>query len=566
MNGRVLRHIKNIAATSDEALAMYAIAGIEPRFRHDDLTKIYKLRDSEIELLVQHGSLEPIEVGARDAQHIAHYHKASGDRQYRKQLIERLERGCADLMEGVRKRRARLLKEVVLPQFGAYSGAVVSLPKTVSAKDVEDALRTHPDLLPVYPRNPYQALSHDIKALGIAIDGADRIRRTLTKRMQEDPVYRQKILENIGKAQKTPAAPEVKRQCAELARKKYMEPVQHRRDMLLRYVILPEFGTSTDNRWKLPEYLVLGDILEKVSENEKLLSLYPKSLSSALSRDIKSLGIDVAYAGIQISRRWKERLSHDPALLSIMRQRVYAALQARKRLYEQHPEKAQEAYRASAETRRQKMRTDEGFRALVMNCLSKGHAALWEKYRTDGCFRRKMRRKQLKALRRGNETTQRRVEERRRMLSEMIDYEFGGLDKLPYGSGGLTGYLQEERPAFLRKYFAGKSPKILKDDIAALRKAAGIRKESSGSHQYIVKNIMARRDALRRLMRNVFGGLYGASYNTLLGYLIDSRFDFVMEYYPRCEPSLVKQDLTWLRNHPAKKGTKSRHRGHIVSD
>lgn len=224
-------------------------------------------------------------------------------------------------------------------------------------------------------------------------------------------------------SRKDPDYIKIRRECAKKVNKERVKIVRYRRRKL-KNALIEEFS-------KLPERISAYDVGE-VLEKEKysgVLWHYPKDegkLYMRLLLDLRAIGIDTNCRSERMIKEMENRLSN-PKYKEFLLKRVEEMTETRNRLYEEYPELKIEADRKSAETRKRMMQEDEEFREMTLKNLKKGNPALWEKYRTDEDFRKKIYKIQIKNLRKGVRTKINRAKRRRDALKKwVIGSYFGG--------------------------------------------------------------------------------------------------------------------------------------------
>ncbi len=278
-----------------------------------------------------------------------------------------------------------------------------------------------------------------------------------------DETYRENALSSLAKARAN-----IKRSGVGLkeARRRRVARFKKRRERLLKEVIIPEFGVDGE----LPEDGVSIKAVEEVlGKYPEVLEMYPDGIYDALFYDIGHMGIRVADRYEKIGETWIRKLKENPFLLSKLQRRAAEATARRLEIYEEEPERADAAHKASAATRKRKMQTDPKFAKKTRENLSKGPGAFLEKCDTDPKFKAKADKNARAGLTKGNKIKKKRIARRRKALKSLVERRFGHLHGISVPK--LTSYLEEKRPSFIERYYFGRfSYGTLKKDMIALRR------------------------------------------------------------------------------------------------
>lgn len=258
--GSVMAYIRRIAESPEEALVLYAVWGRKLQFRQADL-HAYGMNDDEIEYLTEKRFLREVEVSRNEALSIAGRHKMRTDPLYREMILDRLEvaqkrvtpevrrknveKARQARKRGIKSRRQRLLKSVLIPHFGGTDEEGNQIPpEEVSIQDVVDMLEQYPRLLSSYPINPYMGVFYDLRALEIpTAERGDRIRRSWRRKLENDPELLATLQDRIQRA--TEVRMRVYEEDPERARDNYRRMVEARNRKLEED---PEFRAATMER------------------------------------------------------------------------------------------------------------------------------------------------------------------------------------------------------------------------------------------------------------------------------------------------------------------------------
>ncbi len=243
--------------------------------------------------------------------------------------------------------------------------------------------------------------------------------------------------------------------------------LQNRRQRLLDDIIIPNFGVSDGNgHYKLPKRLSTGEVVRKLRKYPRMMTKYGKIPYKAVRKDLLALGIKT----MDISSTVQMKLKKDEEFAARMKD-VSRLKEGRQKAFESDPEREQQMYRRSAEMRKIKFAEDQKFNLQVNRNLSLGNAAHWEKYRTDEHYRKSWLEKEVKNLKKGIRTQQKRVERRRKVLSHLVDRTYGSPFQVIVTE--LKDYLERCVPAFAKKYYPkGVSYKTLKRDVKSIKSAS----------------------------------------------------------------------------------------------
>ncbi len=218
-------------------------------------------------------------------------------------------------------------------------------------KKILDAVRQSEDvntsLAGYLSLKTYRFRRQDLISYGMAADDIDEMinRGTLVEvevgrreaisiaayhKMRSDAEHRQRILDNLGKARMSQDY-ETHRRAIGRAAKHNRSRMKERRRLLLRKVILPQFGTRGENgRYLPPEEVSVSSVARYVERYPSLLAMYPKGLYRGVLIDVHALELNVADRAKAQRETWRIRLSEDEVLMEECRARAAHATAEKK--------------------------------------------------------------------------------------------------------------------------------------------------------------------------------------------------------------------------------------------
>ena len=232
------------------------IAGTR-RLRAADMES-YGISDEDAEIMLATGVMKKTNVSWQEWLSAINVHRYHTDPEYKKSKIEILNKAREKVdrevlrknikkaqdvkSKPIKRRRNRLLKEMIIPVFGIEDerGERVR-PAEVSIQDVVDELRNYPRILSAYPKDVYAAVMHDLQSLGISTpEKGPRISKSLRRRLAEDSEMKDRAIERATHAT------EVRRQVYEKDPEKEKEAYRNSAKTRKRkYAEDPKFRKST---------------------------------------------------------------------------------------------------------------------------------------------------------------------------------------------------------------------------------------------------------------------------------------------------------------------------------